>query len=351
MCQVDPALGTLTLMANGKAHAHATIVPAPCIPIPPPSLLLMPSLPSPLMAVSSPCVQTTTQEAASHTADVEATLQLGSLFTSTAPTHVPLLSRAEAVRMDNGVPAWSKDGGPLMRGVVLGAQKPSETALPATTHLPAVRMRQQAPLPGGDAIERVVSQLVADLTGAPVARDAPLLAAGLDSLAAVELPGQLSAHFNLPLDATLVIDHPTVHAIVQHVRERLTTVEVPVPTNLVVQTKGRAVAILKSAGARNGMLFLVVSRGSMCRCEEKTGSFRVVLTGNDVQQAGTMAWLRWRRIRPSRSPFHDGMCQGPTWSAACALGSLPRCLKTSRALIPRRLGSRMQVAGGWSCVF
>ena len=45
----------------------------------------------------------------------------------------------------------------------------------------------------------------------------PLMAAGLDSLGAVELKNALSERFGVPLPATLVMDHPTPHAIAGYI--------------------------------------------------------------------------------------------------------------------------------------
>lgn len=52
--------------------------------------------------------------------------------------------------------------------------------------------------------------------GEPIAADQPLMAAGLDSLAATELQQGLSETLGLPLPPTLVFDYPTISALVAH---------------------------------------------------------------------------------------------------------------------------------------
>ena len=51
------------------------------------------------------------------------------------------------------------------------------------------------------------------ILGSSVSAGQPLMDAGLDSLGAVELKNALSARFGVQLPATLVMDHPTPHAI------------------------------------------------------------------------------------------------------------------------------------------
>ncbi len=52
--------------------------------------------------------------------------------------------------------------------------------------------------------------LAADVMGAEVAPDEPLMSAGLDSLAAVELRNAVSARFGASLPATVALDYPTL---------------------------------------------------------------------------------------------------------------------------------------------
>ena len=52
--------------------------------------------------------------------------------------------------------------------------------------------------------------LAADVMGMPVAASQPLMEAGLDSLAAVELRSAISARIGIALPATIALDYPTV---------------------------------------------------------------------------------------------------------------------------------------------
>ncbi len=64
-----------------------------------------------------------------------------------------------------------------------------------------------------------VSEVAARIVGAPVPVAEPLMQAGLDSLAAVDLRQELIATFDLNADAlspTLVFDYPSVEAIAEH---------------------------------------------------------------------------------------------------------------------------------------
>ncbi|MFJ2129541.1 acyl carrier protein [Streptomyces sp. NPDC087228] len=70
-------------------------------------------------------------------------------------------------------------------------------------------------------IERVADYL--EKSPAAVARDASLISMGLDSVYAVALCGDLEDRFGLELDAALVWEHPTVDALVSHVRDQLAT--------------------------------------------------------------------------------------------------------------------------------
>ncbi len=53
-----------------------------------------------------------------------------------------------------------------------------------------------------------------------VAPQQPLMEAGLDSLAAVELRNQLAAHFNVDLAPTLSFDFPTAAALASHISSK-----------------------------------------------------------------------------------------------------------------------------------
>lgn len=56
--------------------------------------------------------------------------------------------------------------------------------------------------------------------GAAVPRDQPLMEAGLDSIAAVELRNAVSAKFGVDLPATVTFDHPTIDALALYISHR-----------------------------------------------------------------------------------------------------------------------------------
>ena len=69
--------------------------------------------------------------------------------------------------------------------------------------------------PGADAaaVASEVAQIVAGMLGAEVAPTQPLMEAGLDSLAAVELRTELGSRFGVELPATAMFDYPTISAL------------------------------------------------------------------------------------------------------------------------------------------
>ncbi len=62
-------------------------------------------------------------------------------------------------------------------------------------------------------IMREIQHVVASVLGKEVLSDQPLMEAGMDSLAAVELRNELSSRLGVDLPATVVFDHPTVSAL------------------------------------------------------------------------------------------------------------------------------------------
>ena len=83
------------------------------------------------------------------------------------------------------------------------------TSLPVT---PAASP-SRSPALSVHAIESAVRSEVVSLVGADVDFGKPLMAAGLDSLLALELTQQLSTAFGIQLPSTLAFDFPTVEAI------------------------------------------------------------------------------------------------------------------------------------------
>ena len=63
--------------------------------------------------------------------------------------------------------------------------------------------------------------MFAGLLGMEVARDQPLMEAGLDSIGAVELRNSVSTKFGIELPATVTFDQPTVHDLARFLAGRI----------------------------------------------------------------------------------------------------------------------------------
>lgn len=118
-----------------------------------------------------------------------------------------------------------------------------------------------APSSAGSAahIRDVVFACAERLVGRPVEAAEPLSAAGLDSLGALELRGQLASALGVELPATLAYDYPTAEAIASFASELLGGTAQP-DLALTLLRPGTAVEsepcfVLSLGGARTGELF------------------------------------------------------------------------------------------------
>ncbi len=71
--------------------------------------------------------------------------------------------------------------------------------------------------------------MVASIVGMSIDSEQPLMEAGLDSLAAVDLRNALIARFSIELPATAIFDFPTVAALAQHIAVQMAPRQVSEP--------------------------------------------------------------------------------------------------------------------------
>ncbi len=81
----------------------------------------------------------------------------------------------------------------------------------------AARQPEPASAGRGPDVLAKVAGIVTTVLGAEVGYDQPLLAAGLDSLGAVELRNALAAAFGTELQPTVTLDYPTIAALAGHI--------------------------------------------------------------------------------------------------------------------------------------
>ena len=87
--------------------------------------------------------------------------------------------------------------------------------LPETVVLPSLPQASMKPRAQVDVAE-VVAKAVEELLGTIVPDDAPLMGAGLDSIAAVELVETLSQNLSTEIEPTALFDHPTIGSLVRY---------------------------------------------------------------------------------------------------------------------------------------
>ena len=98
-------------------------------------------------------------------------------------------------------------------------------------------------------VEAAVHAAVHGILGMGVSVDAPLMAAGLDSLGAVELRSSLEARLGLQLPSTLVFDYPTVASLTEFLTGRLGQAAPSAPADLAVLRRASLAAVAPAAAA------------------------------------------------------------------------------------------------------
>jgi 3-oxoacyl-(acyl-carrier-protein) synthase/acyl carrier protein len=266
-CTLDPATGAVGVGSAGGAAAHLTgQLHALSAPVEAYTAFSQPTKPYPATADPPAWRQTLMAAAVAppssafasvlahnhqhagywvHPAVAESSMQLAAALQPRVPAGAALVSAAmgffaATVRLAGAQAAagastavagtaqhWVCAGaGPLSLVVVDNqlkslaawpAQAPSTAALVAAAAGAAAHMRSLARAPAGGAdaaaIVRQLGEVVAQLLGADVAPDQPLMEAGLDSIGAVELKNAVTDAFGVELPATVTFDYPSVQAL------------------------------------------------------------------------------------------------------------------------------------------
>ena len=196
---------------------------------------------------SSSVTVTATQQAEGIAAAVHSSISsvLGSSVSSTAPLMAAGLDSLSMVELRNAL--QTKLGLQLPATLLFDYPTADDVTGYITAQLPALdsvldspaQDRGVTPLPGGPQgssmaqasvpvrdLTPVVQEVVGGVLGVTPAGDAPLMAAGLDSLGMVEVRNALQTRLGLHLPSTLLFDHPTVDAISAFVSQQLAA-EVP----------------------------------------------------------------------------------------------------------------------------
>ncbi|MEU8294482.1 type I polyketide synthase [Streptomyces pseudogriseolus] len=135
--------------------------------------------------------------ALSHTGSTPVALHVDRAALRRVADHLPPLLRSLTGRPALRTAAASAQGTPASQGF---AQLPEPKRRDALT----------------DLVRTTLSTVLGHASGASIGLDLSFTRLGLDSLTALELRNSLSRETGLPLPATLVFDHPTPQAVVDH---------------------------------------------------------------------------------------------------------------------------------------
>jgi acyl carrier protein len=92
---------------------------------------------------------------------------------------------------------------------------------PMTVAAPGAALQDVAQL------QQQIADIAGSIIGVQIDPEAPLMASGLDSLAAVELRNSLQDYFAVDLPGTLAMDYPTVAAVAKHIYGKLAAAVAP----------------------------------------------------------------------------------------------------------------------------
>ena len=96
-----------------------------------------------------------------------------------------------------------------------------------TSTKPAQRSCISQKTPTARDIAHIISEAVEETHGTTIARDTPLMSAGIDSLAATELTTLLTDRLGTELEPTVLFDHPTIDSLAKFVAASTDAVSLP----------------------------------------------------------------------------------------------------------------------------
>ncbi|PWW60494.1 polyketide synthase 12 [Actinokineospora spheciospongiae] len=188
---------------------------------------------------------------------------------------VPIRLDLAALRAAGTVPA-------VLRGLVRGPGRRAAQAVAVPTgDALAVRLAGQAPADQRRVLLGVVREQVAAVLGhgnaTAIAPAQAFKELGFDSLTALELRNRLGAATGERLPATLVFDHPTPSALVEHLRERLVGAD----------EQAGAASVLAGIDQLEAVLAGVDTEGDVDPADEAeiTARLRAVLSAWDARRA------------------------------------------------------------------
>jgi acyl carrier protein len=91
-----------------------------------------------------------------------------------------------------------------------------DVTVPPSSPAPSIKPRMKVV-----DVSSVVQKTVEELLGTVVPNDAPLMGAGLDSIAAVDLVSTLSQRLGTELEPTALFDYPTIESLSQYLDEQI----------------------------------------------------------------------------------------------------------------------------------
>merc|ERR1719399_1599272 len=200
--------------------------------------------------------------------------------------------------------------------------------LAASAKVPRIQAQSavaRSDLRAGD-VEKQLDASVQQLVGHAVDPEEPLMAAGLDSLAAMELQNMISASMGVELPSTLVFDYPSVRAMSGFIESQMGVAPAEAPAQAAVLSGPSGPAGAHAGGPRPGRCGRRLPRQRGC---DMPGAVRAVGRGRGRASRG---WEGGRAVRGlyarlgpvrRRGVWHvrrGGELHGPSAAAAAGDG-------------------------------